>query len=367
MSGQAATTAPDVLARFRSGANINRMVGAMTAYCQDRMNVSIAKVLGEATVYEAVAAATHAPQPPAADVDAMNKYMAVRLRERFQAMLRDQAGAGPAPAAEADPDDFYFRLQDIETTRQRVHDISVDAGAAASATGEAPGPAALPPNIATVFIPTPSKRGQTLCIRSFARPWHAATPRSTLAWAGPLPPFIDATNVRVAALQLPFFVAQQTPYVRIVIDGVGGATTECVVMPRDVAPGARWTMWEAACESLSYIIPVPCPWSIRLLDANGQLLDMGMDGMSMVKKETAAASSATYVVVGRPDVMTGDMLWIQPSGGPSSRIAKACVSAVAGDTIDVIGPATDANDVVALNWHRQWVLHLEITQTQRPR
>lgn len=350
-----------VLALFQGAANVERMVRAMTSYCFDRMNVAIDKVLGEDAVYETVAAATRVPQA-VTDVDSMNKRMALRLRDQFAAAVQEALAqerqappaAAPQPAEPEEPD-FYARLQDTEMARQRISDLPVTAApvAAPAAPALEAGVPAVPPNVATVFIPTPSKRGQALCIRSHARPWQAPTPRSTLQWDGPLPPFMDATNLRIVACMLPAFVADLTPYIRIAITGMGGAVTECVVIPR--GHGGRWTQWEAPAESLSYIVPVPCPWTIRLLDAAGHLLDMGADGVALKKKEGTASA---FTGAG-DDLTAGDVVWIADGTG---KVDKRRVFVNHGCETVHFREEDIPDDVVMLNWGRQWTLHLEIVK-----
>lgn len=351
MSGAAA-----VLARFQSAANIERMARALTSYFTDRMNVALDKALGPNVVYETVAEATRMQLPPAADVDTLNKYVGVRLRERFLGMLKEaqqaQAAQPPAPQVppqapppaqstdvNADVDDFYYRLQDVEVARQRISDIPVTPAAQATPDVVEAAPA-IPAAVSTVFMPTPPKRGQALCIRSFARPWQTGpSPRAVLPWEGPLPPFIDATGLRLVACQLPSFVADLTPYVRLAIDGVGGATTECVLLPTH--DGGRWKRWAPAAESLSYLVPVPCPWTIRLFDAAGQLLDMGFDGVEDVGSEAFGDA--------------GDKVWIQTA----NRVTTGWLKKDDDGVLNVEGAGAGST---LLNWHRQWTLHLEIAK-----
>jgi hypothetical protein len=351
------------LARFLGAENAQRLAVVMTKYFADTQQVSLDATLGEEAVAAAVADVVRAgaarPGAGASDLEALNKAAAQALREQLRVLLRAPLASDIQAAPQGDDDSFFHRLQDIEAQRRQVNDVP---GAPVLAPDPAPA-SFTPAAVSTIFVPAPPRRGQTLCIRSFARPWHLPALRATLAWAGPLPAAADAGNVRVAACQLPAAVADATPYVRLSVEGVAGATFECILLPG--ATRGRWSAWRAAAESLAHVRPVPCPWTLRLFDASGQLLDLGADGVLLQARndrQTTAAEDRAYRTTARcaGEFAPGDVAWVQAAAG--APIIQTRVVAAGAGALELRGPpdADLPDECAVLNWQLQWVVHLEL-------
>jgi hypothetical protein len=209
----------------------------------------------------------------------------------------------PAPVSMVIPEDpekqaldkdqlFMERLKELEMTRSLpVASIAATGAATTTETVKSTmdlllpsmNPVNLPTQIATVFMPTPPRRGQELWIQSWQRNWIQYPGRNGFSWAGPIPNGTDLTQTRVVNVFVPevFHRLHKNPYLVLLLEGAGGQTAQVFLVPgADV--GSGWRMYAPASADLGYLKPLACPWTVKLVSASGKMIEMGRDGETMV-------------------------------------------------------------------------------------
>lgn len=273
--------------------------------------------------------------PPFPPVDEFNKRTIVRAKEQIMLLLREitmppppprpTAASTPAktqaPASSPPPppsmpipqdieddvieesgeDNFLKKLQHLELQRN----ASIVSAASQPRPAEAVGdsmvltqkPAAPPPPSGTtvLYLPTPTdggvRTGKSFVIYSGDRLWSYFHERSVLSWEGPTPgseSYMHCTSLLVSrSAQI------ISPVIRVNIEGPGGhaAETLCTFAHK----GHKWDVWQPASSTIGTLRAVPTPWTIRLYDITGRLLDLGKDGYTIREVTTLINQNTKWV------------------------------------------------------------------------
>jgi hypothetical protein len=204
----------------------------------------------------------------------------------------------------------------------------------------------LPTQISTVFMPQPTVHGQELLINSWQRNWVQYPSRNGFLWNGPLPTGVDLTESRVSHVLLPraFMETLKSPYLVLQLEGAGGQMSQSILVPAVGGSGigsGTWGTFVPAAPTLGYLKPLACPWRVKLLSAEGRLLELGKDG------ETVRMEAGT----GAND---GDQLWVFGSKGQVHLWNVEKTNPWTGHWEDGRAPNGDGDEGAVVNFTRQW-------------
>jgi hypothetical protein len=186
------------------------------------------------------------------------------------------------PTDDADEDEFFKKLQDLETQRCLPPPVNAAPPIISSNTANAnPNANTATTQQSIVYLPSALPRvSKPVVINGADRMWEYFTKRSTLVWTGPIP--ANVAQAKLTALLLPSMCSRITPLVLIEITGAAGNTIQ-IVCTRSTCDlrGDGWETW-TPCGSESLKV-LACPWTLKLKDHAMQPLDMGEDAFTIIK------------------------------------------------------------------------------------
>ena len=273
---------------------------------------------------------------PRLDLEEANKAIIVKVKDTVLSARAHMESAAPSAAVldeipplpqqasstgNADEDDFYKRLQDLETQRSMPPPSSAPA---------VPSPLVSPPIQPTaptavaaagpsvVYLPataSPARYHRPILINGSDRMWEYFTKRSTLVWPGP----IKGSSTILVALMLPKACAGMTPVVSVEITGAAGNSVETVCILHDTGP--VWDRWVPCGEAL--LKTLACPWTIKLRDNFLRPLELG-DDTQVVKQSVKLQNGNTKIMLEYRDPLPlsmsrGMRIRLKPAGGGAAR------------------------------------------------
>lgn len=250
--------------------HIQRLSNGLQLYFKEKQNIDIVTKLGPETYRQTLMKAIRHVQNnnTNASIDAISR---AAMQE-----ARDMLLEASTPAPIVDPSqDFINRLSNLETQRK----------VEASPTDIIkpivnPNPIQNMPSTLqnSLVIPIPDKRGRILPISSRSRTLTRFPQRSAFVWPGPIPTS-NSTHVAIAAVQTPSFVLDITGFIVVHITGANESKTQCVLLP-SASTTARAITWLPCSPATRFIKPVPTPWTLQLLNAFGERIDLGSDDIT---------------------------------------------------------------------------------------
>lgn len=126
-----------------------------------------------------------------------------------------------------------------------------------------------------VYLPSTPKVGTEVTISSWQRDWMNYPERNGFTWKGPLPPFLDITNVKLGCLILPLPKKQCPSILSIFIEGPNEKDVYVKVILDKVFDS--YGIYKPITESLSYLYLLALPWKINLETIDGEALYLGRD------------------------------------------------------------------------------------------
>lgn len=322
--------------------------------------------------------------PPFPSVDEFNKRTIVRAKEKILLLMRDLTMPPPPPPPKRTPpqpsmmerepaaqslppqsatlnddppeeeESFLKKLQNLELQRNAsiVPDTSSNKQIAATPTLLSPKPAAPPPPSGTtvLYLPTPTdgpvRTSKSFVVHSGERMWNYFHERAVLSWEGPLP--ISDTYMHCTSLLISPATHIVSPIIRVAIEGPGGH--ECETICTFTRKGRKWDIWEPASSTLGTMRTIPTPWTIRLFDVTGRLLDLGKDGYT-IQEAVALLNQNTKWVFHEsiPMLSRGMTLLCRHADGTIRRhtalhVHESCVE-VEGKHTDVVGCVCAVDDL----------------------
>jgi hypothetical protein len=248
---------------------------------------------------------------PRLDLEEANKAIIVKVKDTVLSARAHMESAVPSAAVldeipplpqqasstgNADEDDFYKRLQDLETQRSMPPPSSAPVVPSPlmsppqlTAPTAPTGIAAAGPNV--VYLPataSPARYHRPILINGSDRMWEYFTKRSTLVWPGP----IKGSSTILVALMLPKACAGMTPIVSVEITGAAGNSVETVCILRDTGP--VWDRWVPCGEAL--LKTLACPWTIKLRDNFLRPLELGED-TQVIKQSVKLQNGNTKIML----------------------------------------------------------------------
>lgn len=398
---------------FLSVENLNRIGATIEGFLYDTYKIQVRDLYSlsefEGMLKELMEKVEEiAPQAPLAE---KNKQVVLLVRNAIMEGPPDpaplplpSAAEMPAPVERTatkkeEPEDVFFqKLQELEQKRKVPPRVSQppptpppapappQSHAAAPPTGPALAPTlavapVAPQEHVIVAVPPPPRQGIPHIISSWDRNLHENPERAAMVWKGPFPSQVDPTGTSIAGLFLPGLFSSYTPHISLVIEGVGGKQTACILSPDSSHPTKGWARWSPIGQSLSYIRNLSIPWVIQLRTADGSLLPLGLDHYKIAFMEVdvtnqmailrlaSVLTDAPVTVLTESDFQVGDQIWIYTRNDKK----KTEVRAVSKDAIQVryTHPAkspTISNAVHdwinarIMNYSRQWSLVLDLTR-----
>ena len=259
---------------------------------------------------------------PRLDLEEANKAIIVKVKDAVLAKQASMEGQlpplpqqGSVPASD---DDFYKRLQDLETQRS-LPPQNLSAAAAKSPIISTTSSSAAPPvgGPSVVYLPataSPSRYHKSVVINGSDRMWEYFTKRSTLVWPGPT----QGTSTTLVALLLPKLCAGMTPVVSVEITGAAGNSVETVCILQ-AGNGSGWDAW-VPCGEAAVFKTLACPWTIKLRDNFLRPLDLGEDAI-IIKKSVQLQNGNTKIMFegGSTDMSLcrGTRIRVNPDGSPT--------------------------------------------------
>lgn len=252
------------------------------------------------------------------------------------------AGVGPSEggtkeeAEEPDEEAFMARLQQLEMSRKMPPAPPAPPATPAAPAAPATEPSVttsvpIPAQVATVFMPAPPRKGFPLILQGMERPWMYSPDRASWVWAGPFPSLADSGNTKVCCMLLPKHVAETSPFVVVQIQGAGGQLVSCALVPDGVGGRRGWDTWRPCMESMGYIPSVACPWTIRILGADANLLALGHDSATVIKAARTSIGSGSLLQLFLSDAAEpctpGDALLLRTETGTAWRMEVRTVTA----------------------------------------
>ena len=214
-----------------------------------------------------------------------------------------------------------------------------------------------------LYLPSPQTAlsipsSKPFVVHSGDRLWNYFHDRSILSWEGPLPS--QDTYMKCTSLLISPQTYIVSPIIRVCIEGPGGHTCETICTFSQ--KGRKWDCWAPASETIGTLRTVPCPWTIRLYDVTGRLLDLGKDGYS-IKEATHLLNGNTKWVLHEsiPMLMRGMTILCQ---GKDGSIRRHTALHVHENSIEVEGKHLDVNDCVCAVEDLQVTIIFEIIKNE---
>lgn len=383
--------------------NLKRIGATMEGFLYDTYHIQLKDVYSFSefeTILQEMMERVEANAPKASLAD-KNKQVMVLVRNR----LMENPSEMPTPVERTatkteEPEDAFFqKLQELEQRRKVPPQPTVVAPPAPVSTPTAPPPIppspsvslppAPPPAVAPqehviVAVPPPPRQGIPYVISSWDRNLQDHPERAVVYWKSPLPGYVDPMGTSISGLFLPSIFTSYTPYLFLVMEGVGGNQTSCFLTPENPAVHRTrgWSRWIPMSHNLSYIRNLSTPWVIHLKAADGSLLPLGLDHFQVISIEVDVSNRMAELRLGsilptsspisltESDFQVGEQIWIYTK----SDKKKTEVLSVSKDTIQVryISPAmsiTMSNAIHewfharVMNYSRQWSMILDLTRT----
>lgn len=299
--------------------------------------------------------------PPMPSVAELNKRVIIQAKQEILA-TGVATGAIAATAAQASPsqikelpptpvsdsgedteDAFMKKVQELELARNAHVAVAPALPQETIANihqSAAPPPALLPSMPAAgptvLYVPTTVntvKSSRSIAIFAHDRLWDYFHDRFAFGWAGPIPAVPEGMtgSLELSGVLLPSVVASQTPVVQLRIEGVGehSQTFFCI---RNSGGSGGWDTWKPVSP---HIKALACPWSIQVLDALGEPLQIGADGFHVQECDESFHKGRTRIVLSESDVAPKDsvLMWRDKEG----RLYRSKVLQHADHVIDIHG------------------------------
>ena len=207
----------------------------------------------------------------------------------------------------------------------------------------------------TVFIPSAAKVGTEVTISSWQRDWMTYPERNGFIWKGPLPPFLDITNVKLGCLILPLPKKQCPSILSIFIEGPNEKDVYVKAILDKVFDS--YGIYKPITESLSYLYLLALPWKINLESIDGEPLYLGRDRIEY--KVLSNDSNTTTVKV--PDANLFKIFDNIRIFSNNKVILSSIVLAIEENKLIIQG--TFQNDGYLLLFDKQFTLVLETHST----
>lgn len=204
---------------FLSQPNAQYITEILYNFLKDKHNIQLFEVASEGVYKQMLSSAmvqtnqTYGKQYNETD---LTKIVIRKLKETILEMasnVKPVETVQPIPIEEASETEFINKLQQLEFQRQNIN-LSMPPPTQMNEIKPAemvyshpqsttyPLPQTQQTNT-TVFIPSAAKVGTEVTISSWQRDWMNYPERNGFTWKGPLPPFLDITNVKLGCLILP--------------------------------------------------------------------------------------------------------------------------------------------------------------------
>lgn len=317
------------------------------------------------------------------NLEAWNKQTIKIVRDIVR--KRPQQSAIPQPSQppialqtdveDTNEDPFFQKLQELEVARKSGN-VWMQQSSTTSSSAAAPSvalPLASPmvpsepsqaPSVTTIYMQAPPDKGNAIHIRSWHRPWIAKPERAVYTWSGPFPLGSDLLATYVSTVIVPKQTMSFTPYVIMEIEGAGGQVNECVLIPDSKCVNTTWEYLRPPSKALGSIRPLALPWTLRLLDADRELLPYGKDHW-VVQEVQVVRPDVTRLTIhngGKTENLsrefaTGEWLLIESN---TDKQLRCKVLSVGPDTIDVQEHVdTSFRGANILHLHRQSCVIIE--------
>lgn len=371
---------------FLTDENAGVLIGLVVRYFRERRGVTLAPEAIDVEVRQAMIAVVQEARSGKlkGDVETLNRRVVASVVQSLTTRTAAPAPPpepesiepSPPPMTEEEPNkdiDFMNKLKALEMVRR----MPLEAATPSAATEVKSTmdlllpqmrPANLPTQIATVFMPQPVVHGQELLINSWQRNWVQYPNRNGFLWNGPLPPGVDLTESRVSHVLLPRACMEtlKSPYLVLQLEGAGGQMTQSILVPESTS--SLWGTFVPAAATLGYLKPLACPWRVKLLTADGRLLELGKDGETVrvgvngITNSDAANAVANVASKGTMsdaskgairDASDADQLWVFGSKGHIHLWNVEKTNPWTGHWEDGRAPEGESEGAV-VNFTRQW-------------
>lgn len=354
---------------FLTDENVGVLIGLVVRYFRERRGVTLVAEAIEVEVRQTMIAVVQEARSGKikGDVETLNRRVVTLMVQGLTARTEPEPlAAPPMPVAEEEPNkdiEFMNKLKALEMVRRMP---LTEAAAPATTAPEVKStmdlllpqvrPVDLPTQISTVFMPQPTVHGQELLINSWQRNWVQYPSRNGFLWNGPLPTGVDLTESRVSHVLLPRALLEtlKSPYVVLQLEGAGGQMTQSILVPGGSGSGA-WGTFVPAAPTLGYLKPLACPWRVKLLSAEGRLLELGKDGEMMRVEAGKMAGAGT-------EARDGDQLWVFGSKGQVHLWNVEKTNPWTGHWED-----GDGDEGAVVNFTRQWSVLIHTVPKHFPR
>ena len=146
----------------------------------------------------------------------------------------------------------------------------------------------------TTFNQT-QNQNQAFVINSWNRNVEFAPLRNGIVWSGPLN--TSAFYITMERLFVPNYVVKQTPYIVVSITGAGGKTVHINAYPTDTTTNtySSWMQYVPIASTASFAA-LSSPWTVLLLDAYGDALNLGEDVLCATKEHPDSNYKHCYLI-----------------------------------------------------------------------
>ena len=233
-----------------------------------------------------------------------------------------------------------------------------------------PAPAPTVPNVPLGIIVTPPSTGgrdtvpfvssshsRIIAIRSWDRDWLLYSSRDIMIWAGSL----STSDISMAIVSVLLPKGIETPYVNLEITGVSNKKNTYILVRKQET--TTTTTYVPLTEQVAVIDPSATPWTIKLLDADGDSLSLGSDSATVTAIETANFSFTKLSLdnCNISDFSIGDLIVLKNSPTNYFKTVVKDVT-VSGTTTMITIPSHDSCSIGTriLNMNRQFCIFIEV-------
>lgn len=294
---------------FLSQPNAQYITEILYNFLKDKHNIQLFEVASEGVYKQMLSSAmvqtnqTYGKQYNETD---LTKIVIRKLKETILEMasnVKPVETVQPIPIEEASETEFINKLQQLEFQRQNIN-LSMPPPTQMNEIKPAemvyshpqsttyPLPQTQQTNT-TVFIPSAAKVGTEVTISSWQRDWMNYPERNGFTWKGPLPPFLDITNVKLGCLILPLPKKQCPSILSIFIEGPNEKDVHIKVILDKVFDS--YGIYKPITDSLSYLYLLALPWKINLETIDGEPLYLGRDRIEYKILSNGPAASTIQV------------------------------------------------------------------------
>jgi hypothetical protein len=294
---------------FLSQPNAQYITEILYNFLKDKHNIQLFEVASEGVYKQMLSSAmvqtnqTYGKQYNETD---LTKIVIRKLKETILEMasnVKPVETVQPIPIEEASETEFINKLQQLEFQRQNIN-LSMPPPNQMNEIKPAemiynhpqsttyPLPQTQQTNT-TVYIPSAAKVGTEVTISSWQRDWMNYPERNGFTWKGPLPPFLDITNVKLGCLILPLPKKQCPSILSIFIEGPNEKDVHIKVILDKVFDS--YGIYKPITDSLSYLYLLALPWKINLETIDGEPLYLGRDRIEYKILSNGPAASTIQV------------------------------------------------------------------------